>query len=165
MFCTKCGNQINDAKACPTCGTANTANDMPLLCACGFGFHALSGDTCPDCNRANPFKAVCEMCDRVVLADMDYCANCGTRLASASSLDLPEMTTMPSPAQKNNDPDDMNRVVCFCVNFVALALLLASAIMIYHGFTGSDEPVHYQIAIGAVGVLLSLNWIIHRIRS
>ena len=160
MFCTDCGNQLGGATVCPNCGKAGMVDDMPLLCACGFGFHALSGEFCPDCNRANPFKAICDMCDRIVLADMDYCANCGTRLGSA----MPELPVIPPPVQQNNDPD-MNRAVCFCVNFIALALLLAGGFIIYIGLFGYETHEYVHIAVGAVCALLAINWIVHQIRS
>ncbi|MCL2364776.1 MAG: hypothetical protein FWC71_08950 [Defluviitaleaceae bacterium] len=156
MFCTNCGKQIGEARACADCGQVSRGDNM-LLCTCGFGFHALSGDTCPDCGRANPFGGICEMCEGILLSDMNYCAKCSTRAPWTQ-------TAAPAarqPAQQENDPE-MNRAVCFCVNFIALALILVGGLVIYHGFTGSESPVIYQIAIGAVCVLLAINWIIAR---
>ena len=160
MYCTNCGTQLGEAaQACTACGQVSRRDNM-LLCACGFGFHALSGDTCPDCGRANPFAGLCDLCEGILLDGMKYCQKCGKKVPSMHPIETPA----PSPVQAEDD-DDMNRGVCFCVNLVALALLLAGGLVIYHGLTGSEEPVIYQIAIGAACVLFAINWIIHRIRA
>jgi len=169
MFCIECGSLLGNEKNCPKCGREGYFNDAPLLCACGFGFHALSGEFCPVCNRANPFGGICELCENVVLADMDYCAKCGTKLSS-DTLELPPMemphvtVTKPMPVEYENDPD-MNRAVCVCTNILAILLFLAGGFMVYHGLTGNESIVYHQIAIGALCVVLAINWIIHRVRS